>query len=559
MKSEFTKQKRAMLDKLTEWSHTIQQVTELVDLEFPEVTAKLATSRQQIEEGRLIIAVFGAFSDGKTSVLSALTHRLDLKIDPKPTTDKIEVYNYGDLRIIDTPGLYSGINKHDKQTRDYISEAHLVLYVVDAVNPLKDSHRETVRWILNDLQKASASVFLINKMDAVCNIEDPEDFHESALIKRQVVLDAVRQYTPEVTQDIEIVCIAANPHGKGFKEWMTQEERYKTLSHITELEAVIHERAKESADALVENGGFSVILDASERVRTALKDLLSLKRQEKVIADALFKEVDHEVREVNRSVRAAHDAIQTELHNLREELVDLITAAPDQSALGRVSVVKIGRDGAPLQRRVEAIIERNTMDSDRAVEVGAERIVSAIDDYAAFEAKVTKFALENVKTVAGRLSGLGDKTLRPFVFKSRDVLQNILGKKILFKTGRTGGAKVLAGKLSTLLKGLPLIFEGIDMLLEAYAEKKFKEAKKRLVNSIEDFFNGVGDAYQLEKFKEVLYPAVSELSKSLDEVKERQSELNSMTSSIDKAMRLVDTGLIWADNSFEANPVDRKG
>lgn len=550
MKSEFTKQKRAMLDKLTEWDHTIQQVTELVDLEFPDVTSKLAASRLQIEDGRLIIAVFGAFSDGKTSILSALTHRLDLKIDPKPTTDKIEVYNYGDFRIIDTPGLYSGINKHDEQTRDYISEAHLILYVVDAVNPLKDSHRETVRWILNDLQKASASVFLVNKMDAVCDIEDPEDFQNSALIKRQVVLDAVRQYVPEITQDVEVVCIAANPHGKGFKEWVTQEERYKTLSHITELEAVIQKRAKESAEALVENGGISVILDASKRVKTSLEELLSLKREEKVIVDALFKEVDHEVKEVNRSIRIAHAAIQTQLLNLREELVDSIMATSDQNALGHVAAVKVGRDGAPLLHQVEAIIERNTMDSDRAVAAGVEKVVNAIDTHNAFKAKVTDFALGNAKIVARRMSGLGDKALRPFVFKCRDALQKILRKKILFKAGRAGGAKVLAGKLGMALTGLPLIVEVIDMLVEANEEKKFKKTKDQLVGSIEDFFNEIEDEYQLEKFKEVLYPAVSELSKSLDEVKERQTELNNMTSYIDKAMRLVDTGLIWSDNSF---------
>ncbi len=73
---------------------------------------------------------------------------------------------------------------YEDLTRRYISEAHLIFYVVDATNPLKESHSDIVKWVLRDLNKLSSTIFVINKMDEVTSLTDQALFDEQAAIKK---------------------------------------------------------------------------------------------------------------------------------------------------------------------------------------------------------------------------------------------------------------------------------------------------------------------------------------------------------------------------------------
>ena len=66
------------------------------------------------------------------------------------------------------------------------------MYVVDAKNPIKDSHKETVRWIMQDLHKIETTIFVINKMDSVADITDENDFRKIAEIKKQTLCNKVK-------------------------------------------------------------------------------------------------------------------------------------------------------------------------------------------------------------------------------------------------------------------------------------------------------------------------------------------------------------------------------
>ena len=64
-----------------------------------------------------------------------------------------KVYEVDDnFVLIDTPGLFgfkeqfnadiNAMEKYKDITRKYVSEAHLVLYVMNSTNPIKDSHKD---------------------------------------------------------------------------------------------------------------------------------------------------------------------------------------------------------------------------------------------------------------------------------------------------------------------------------------------------------------------------------------------------------------------------------
>lgn len=83
---------------------------------------------------------------------------------------------------------------------------------------MKESHKDTVQWVLRDLNKLSSTVFIINKMDEVADLRDEEEFNHHAIIKKDNLLgklDRFIQLTVDERKGINIVCLASNPNGRG--------------------------------------------------------------------------------------------------------------------------------------------------------------------------------------------------------------------------------------------------------------------------------------------------------------------------------------------------------
>jgi len=177
---QFNIEKTVVVEKLIQLEGLLEDLSSLgmnVDDGFEKIKSALIS----IDSDVLKIALLGAFSDGKTSVIASwLGHIMaDMNIDINESSDRIAIYKPEGLpekcEIIDTPGLFGDKEKnidgsqvmYSDLTKRYISEAHIVLYVVDATNPLKESHNDIVKWVLRDLNKLSSTIFVINKMDEV--------------------------------------------------------------------------------------------------------------------------------------------------------------------------------------------------------------------------------------------------------------------------------------------------------------------------------------------------------------------------------------------------------
>ena len=148
-------------------------------LELSPIFKKLESVTKAIDDGMVRIVLLGSFSDGKTSAIAGLLGRLEntMKIDPDESSDELVVYRPMGMKegfeIVDTPGLFGTKEKEidgknvkiSEITEKYISEAHIVIYVCDALTPLKESHAEIIRKVLRDYKKLDSTVFVINKMD----------------------------------------------------------------------------------------------------------------------------------------------------------------------------------------------------------------------------------------------------------------------------------------------------------------------------------------------------------------------------------------------------------
>lgn len=198
-------------------------------LDVSDLLRKVDNAITQSKSNSIKVVLMGAFSDGKTTVIGGLTEHLEsnMKIAIEESSDELAFYHLPalgyDFEIVDTPGLFGTKEKeisgrqvrYSDITREYISQAHILIYVTDAVNPLKDSHKDILKFVLRDLGKLSSSIFVINKMDnAGYELSDDEDFNRGEKIKSAAFIQKLNEtiaLSPSERKALNIVCVSADP------------------------------------------------------------------------------------------------------------------------------------------------------------------------------------------------------------------------------------------------------------------------------------------------------------------------------------------------------------
>ncbi len=93
------------------------------------IQEKMATELKTYrEDGILRVAFIGQYSAGKSTIISALTGRRDIKIDADIATDSTSNYDWNNIKIIDTPGIFTDRKDHDKITYEAIDKADLLVF-----------------------------------------------------------------------------------------------------------------------------------------------------------------------------------------------------------------------------------------------------------------------------------------------------------------------------------------------------------------------------------------------------------------------------------------------
>ena len=318
---QFESQKQYTLNILGDLRRVLEELKD-IGMEVGEDLTKIDSAVASVQDDVLRIALLGAFSDGKTSVVASWLGKVmeDMNIDMDESSDKLAIYIPEGLpdkcEIVDTPGLFGDKQKevdgrqvmYEDVTRKYISEAHLLLYVVDATNPLKDSHNEVVKWVLRDLGKLDSTVFVINKMDEVTDLADPVLFDEQARIKTENLkgkLQRVISLSDEELGRLRIVCMASNPNGRGLPFWFAKPDIYKTRSRIESLKAATGEILDSNLrDSMVAKTGLDVVSDlVGQRVKAAdaqLAELDVFACQREQESGRIHDDIRHGKREVKR-------------------------------------------------------------------------------------------------------------------------------------------------------------------------------------------------------------------------------------------------------------------
>lgn len=450
--AKFNAEKQAVLHKL-DGLQGILDAVEALGVDATLDLRKVHAARDTIASDQLRIALLGAFSDGKTSVIAAWLGKVlaDMKIDMDESSDRLATYEPQGLpqgcQIIDTPGLFGDkeiddagkMVMYEDLTKRYISEAHLILYVVEATNPLKDSHSDIVRWLLRDLGKLDSTIFVINKMDAVCNLNDAAAFDQQSAIKRnnlQEKLQRAASLTAPELGRLNITCIAANPNGRGLPFWFEKMPVYEARSRIPDLKAATLKVLNSSVPQVLQaKMGMDVVRDLVKTRIDALAQhqaVIVQGRNQKLQELARVKE---DLMQGRRDVRRHAEGLSSELDALDKELMaklrplelsDLRAFLEDEIGLVDDAV------GAKLQRRIKTLVDKYAEQSADVVNRVAEDIARQIENTNSFLSSLSAPASAMAERGLKGLQATDPSVVKAAILTARDVLDS-LGVAIKFK------------------------------------------------------------------------------------------------------------------------------
>ncbi|WP_078543513.1 LeoA/HP0731 family dynamin-like GTPase [Litchfieldia alkalitelluris] len=524
----FLDEKQSVLNKLTQLKKKVEQFQEM-DIEMGDLKLKIDQSIKNIEDEKFVIAVFGAFTDGKSTILKSITKQNNIAIAPEPTTDKVTFYHLDDHQlgkdfvIVDTPGLFSEHMLHTEKTKKFISEANVVIYTVDSVNPLKDSHHNTIKWLFDDLDKLDSTIFVINKMDAVADLEDEADFEYHSQIKKEVVIQTIGELV-SLKGNPAVVCIAADPFEMGLDYWNEHEDTYKELSRMDHLMKSLDQFIHASKDQLILNSGMSVIKDTIHQSITELTQVKDNVQKNRDLLSNQLEEIDEELSSFERDITKKHNLITDEVMNLREDILSYIVAASSLEDLRAKITTKIGEEGYILNKKIETIIERHT----ESLMENQKEMIKNIEASIKFHDQLQDQLLSMGNKLGGKfvkaLSGASTKAISQTILKVRDVAK----LPIKFKPW---GALKWAKALKTFGAVLSIALDAISGIVEFIKEQKLEKGRKDISDQVEDLFKEFLNSFTKAEYIKTYFPVV-ELKQTFRE--DKQNILHAYDETIEK-------------------------
>ena len=474
----------------------ILQEGEKLGLNLQEVYKKVAHVQETISDEKIKIVLLSSFSDGKTTIIAALNEQIEdnMKIDSDESSDEIIVYHpqglAKDFEIMDTPGLFGSKEKEvegeairfSEITERFISEAHIILYVCDAVTPLKESHASFIEKVMRQYNKLPSTIFVINKMDeAGYDLLDEKDFQRGVAIKTENLVKRLKDtidLTDAEAEELNIVCIAADPKGKGLTKWFERLEDYKKRSHIDDLRAcidrIIDSCDKELLHKSVELATMTDIADMLSQNITAVSQSIGETIKERTI---VINDSKSELALLKSDLNNARKLMSDRLNELKNGIfaeLDAIAMEDLNSFIEqKIGVEENGISFYIFNNEVNQIIRECSEGNNVALHEHAQLIDQKISSMKQFAIDGLKSGTKFIKNI--KISGETVKAVRDVVCKS-------------FKFKPWGAIK-LASKVNRVMPAIGVIIDGAFAWYERKQDDKRRQEFEKNKKTIKDAIN----------------------------------------------------------------------
>lgn len=530
----FQAQQTSALDILARLETFLRQGENLGVTIDPTLLAKLAASRHQVAGDKLKIALVGGFSEGKTSIAAAWMERLDkssMNISQQESSNEVKVYEVGDdFVLIDTPGLFGfkeqynadtqTIEKYKDITRKYVSEAHLILYVMNSANPIKESHADELNWLFRTLDLLPRTVFVLSRFDEVADVEDEQDYQENLKIKRDNVKSRLRDSidaTEAQLAALSIVAVAANPFDMGTEYWLANLDKFKTLSHIASLQGATVEKIRTSGGAvsIVDQARNSVILDVLH------KEVPVAVENDEKIGDEVNR-LERMGKTLQEQLQAANSRISDVRISLRSFVLDYFTDLILQAkgltleTCGEFFEREIGNEGFVMATTLQNEFDRQL--NGVTQEISSMRL-SFASEIEHFNSTVTKLGKQGVNYVvkSNLINNTSVLATRDGIVAVAKTLGMDLGKMLKFKPW---GAVNLAKNINGALAVVGFALEAWDTYQQVQREEAFRKSQQQMVENFDKQRKEMIELLDSEHFIVRFFPAYQELLGTVQEMQD---------------------------------------
>ena len=121
------------------------------------------------DESRLKIAFVGQHNAGKSTIVSALTKDKSIKISSNVETDETASYEWNDVLLYDTPGLYAGVKStHDASALEAIKKSDVLIFCITS-SLFDDLMIENFVDLAYNKAYKRKIVLIVNKMSQLSN------------------------------------------------------------------------------------------------------------------------------------------------------------------------------------------------------------------------------------------------------------------------------------------------------------------------------------------------------------------------------------------------------
>lgn len=539
------------LQKLTALKQLLQKGVEYIP-ELQSYLGKIDSIVDSINDGEISVVLLGSFSDGKTSAIAGLLGRLEdnMKIDNDESSDELTIYRPKDLKkgfkIVDTPGLFgtkereiNGQNiKFSEITERYISEAHIIIYVCDAVVPLKESHVEIIRRVMRDYHKLDNTIFVINKMDeAGYDLLDEYDFNNGCKIKKENLISRLRStinLTPDEEKRLHIVCIAADPKGKGLQHWFSKIDSYYERSHIKDL--------RKCVNAVVNNADTDKL--SSSSYETSVSEIVdglhkAIAGTEKPVSKAIAKmerdctEIEEDGKHLKSELTLSRNELRQAINEIKNDAIREINGASLET-IGEVISNQLGVQNNQvtfyvfqdkLSAQIEQCCEANANNENLAA-VKIEKAYSMQDAMLNDAVKYGVGQLKNLNISGEQIKAVRDVIAKGYKFKPWGAIN--MGKNITKWAGWIGA-------------GLGVAFELYGWYKKYENQKKLSELKNSLTNAVNDCICNVFKTFESDnEYYKNFAPSYLLLCQKIKERDEEIASLKQKVQDLEKYKRDID-------------------
>jgi hypothetical protein len=566
--NHFNLEKQVVIAKLNQLKGILIELKD-IGVDIDDGLLKIEAALLGVDNEVLRIALLGAFSDGKTSVVAGWLGKImdDMNIDMDESSDQLAIYKPEGLpdkcEIIDTPGLFGDKEKtidgeqvmYSDLTKRYISEAHLIFYVVDATNPLKDSHKDIAKYILRDLNKLPTTIFIINKMDEVTDLTEQQMFDEQATIKKQTLTEKLQRVANLNKQEVEqlnITCIASNPNGRGLPFWFGKPAHYESRSRINNLKAMTTEILDRNVpEALIAKTGMDVVQDVvGQKIKVANRQLVLMQsyyHQNREETQRITEDINKGRSEVKRLGKELYFELETMEKQLLGKLRPLSSEdikAYLEDEIGYIETDEEVDVGFKLTTKIKVSIDNLFEQSSSVTRRLSSEIESHLDASESFFNSISQDAINTAGNMAKGLSKVPTCVIKDAIFASRDALATVTGTMIKFKPWE---ATKLAGSISKWAGPIGAIITLASDLFSAHKaheqEQKLQGMKHDIAQMIKGAFKDIYDlisddnklfdsfAPQLESLEKVVVEmnaGAEEVESNLLKIKTAEQQLQSL-------------------------------